>query len=391
MRRTSLPACLLLAAVVAALLLLPRGAGAADPPPFVPAKPTVIPAQLPSSVGKTKLGFFGVQDWSTPTDKVFQRVGVGGVGTYRLLIPWWSVEKTKGVYDWHDIDLAFGRAAQAGIPVLPFIAGSPHFYTGDYHRPPTRKAGARKAWNKFLIAAAHRYGPNGEFWRSNPSITKPLPVHDWQIWNEPNVAAYWFEHPKPSEYVTLLRISRRALRSVDPKARIVLAGIPETTLNNSMGLRSFLKGVYKTKGAKAQFDVVALHPYAATYEGVIGGIERARQVMRANGDRRTAVWITEIGWASGGKLTKRSKPFITNRTGQAAKVRTLYREVLKRRKALNIRMVIWFSLRDRKPIKGEPNWWAINTGLFNRTGDPKGSWRAYSAISRTHQRNMPTP
>jgi len=44
-------------------------------------------------------------------------------------------------------------------------------------------------------------------------------------------------------------------------------------------------------------------------------------------------------------------------------------------------MVVWFSWRDRAPEPGEDNWWAINTGLFDRAGNPKPAWQAFARVS----------
>ena len=45
---------------------------------------------------------------------------------------------------------------------------------------------------------------------------------------------------------------------------------------------------------------MAVHPYAENARGVEGELSRIRCVMRRRGDGRTPVWISELGWATGG-------------------------------------------------------------------------------------------
>ena len=46
----------------------------------------------------------------------------------------------------------------------------------------------------------------------------------WQIWNEPNISAYW-RQPFAKGYVPLLRITRQAIKQADPRAKIVLGAL----------------------------------------------------------------------------------------------------------------------------------------------------------------------
>ena len=91
----------------------------------------------------------------------------------------------------------------------------------------------RTAWQTFLKAAVARYGPGGTYWSTGykqrfGSSATPLPITSWQIWNEPNLK---FSYPgttyqqKAQKYGQLVQISHTAIRSKDPKAQIVLAGI----------------------------------------------------------------------------------------------------------------------------------------------------------------------
>ncbi len=82
---------------------------------------------------------------------------------------------------------------------------------------------AATAWSNFLKAAVARYGPGGNFWTENP-LVPDQPIKAWQIWNEPNFK-YFVAKPNPTEYGKLVKLSSTAIKSVDPTAQVILAGL----------------------------------------------------------------------------------------------------------------------------------------------------------------------
>ena len=87
----------------------------------------------------------------------------------------------------------------------------------------------------------------------------------WQIWNEPNVVRWFAPAPSPQEYAELLGISHDAIKSQDPNAKIVLAGLFSEGVVKP---ESFLDNLYEISGARADFDVAALHPYGCDLDQV---------------------------------------------------------------------------------------------------------------------------
>ena len=61
------------------------------------------------------------------------------------------------------------------------------------------------------------------------------------------------------KYAQLLQISHDAIKARDPKAQIVLAGMPGFGDSKAW---NFLNNLYAVPGIKNYFDVAALHPYA---------------------------------------------------------------------------------------------------------------------------------
>src|SRR4051794_30275797 len=264
-------------------------------------------AVAPARAHAVSRTFFGVQAWSLPGSKDFKRIGHARIGSFRAQINWDGVEPTPGARNWGHVDALFTRAANANITVLPYLLGSPSFAASRPQYPPM-SASARARWIAFVRDFASRYGRNGSFWSSHPGLRK-RPPKGVQIWNEPNFRGYWNNHPNAGQYVSFVAQSHTAVRSRDAKMKVVLAGFPETRL----GIRGtrYLRQIYAIRGARSVFDAVAVHPYASSYRGVIGAIKRTRRTMRAHGDRRKQVWVTELGWATGGKISRGTRKFKT--------------------------------------------------------------------------------
>jgi len=201
-----------------------------------------------------------VQAWSTPSAGEFKKMGKARIGNYRFQLSWESVEPVRGQRLWGGPDSVVERAARARVALLPLLLGSPSFAAAKPQSPPTGSAAAKAGWSQFVRDAVARYGPNGVFWKQNPSVPK-RPIRNWQVWNEPSFPAYWFGQPSAAEYVDFLRLTRGALKSRDGGAKVVLAGIPESRFPGAIGMERYIRRVYQA-GGRSAFDVLALHPYA---------------------------------------------------------------------------------------------------------------------------------
>jgi hypothetical protein len=336
--------------------------------------PTIAQGAVPPA-------FFGVQAWSTPDQVDFHSMAAAKVGTYRAIFDWSAVEPVPGARDWGSFDVVVARAASAGMDVLPVMIGSPPFAAPRPQYPPLRSAQGRTSFAAFLRDAAGRYGPSGSFWSANPGLPY-RPIRSWQIWNEPNLPAYWFGRPKVRAYVQLLALARQALRGSDPRARIVLAGIPESRYPGALGMEQFYRQLYSVRGARSDFDVAAIHPYAGDERGLLDALRRVHVVMARHGDGRAPLWVTEMGWATGGNVTANTRRFKTSPAGQAKRLSRAFHALLQARGRYHVGMVVWFSWRDRPRAPGERDWWAIHTGLLDILGKPKPAWLAYQRLAR---------
>jgi hypothetical protein len=357
------------AALVAVLGLLTVASGCSAAP-----KP-----QLPP-------GFFGVAPQTLLTDKDVRYMRAGGIESLRMPIAWSVVQPTrKGGYDWSSIDPTVEVAARGGLEILPFLAGTPS-WLGKLTKLPVRNARQRAAWTAFVKAAVERYGPGGEFWSEHrteginyePAITTPKPMRTWQIWNEANF--FYFAYPvSVRNYAQLLKITSRAIKSVQPGAKILLSGLfarPNARGKKGMSAAAFLEGLYRVPGIKSSFDAVALHPYAIDTRELEEMVEEFHEVSRENRDR-PGLYVTEMGWGSQNNFEEVA--FEQGIRGQVRELRGAYGYLIENQRRLNLKQVHWFSWKDAALLCN----FCDSVGFF-REGErfkPKPAWHAFVKIT----------
>ena len=199
-----------------------------------------------------------------------------------------------------------------------------------------------------------------------------MPIHSWQIWNEPSLPAYWPTGPDPAAYTRLLSVVGSAIKRKDPTAEIVSAGIPQSRLG--MPFAEFLNGMYAA-GARGAFDTLAIHPYAKDDAGVAAAVRSAREIMDANGDRSAPIWVTEVGWASAGPASQ----FTVGARGQAQRIRSTLTSLVDIRSQEHLRGVVYFGWRDGAPYAPLfKDFWGLHTGLLTIHGTAKPALGAFA-------------
>ena len=355
---------------------LPRGAAAFAPRALACLLGLLAALLLaaPSAHARMPASFFGMQTWAfNPSASEFDAMGAARVGIYRINFLWAGVEPTPGQRIWVEYDQIAAKAAHAGVRMLPVLCSSPPWAAKVVQYPPSRATTG--AWLAFVHDAIARYGRGGSFWRAHPDVPY-RPVTSWQVWNEPNFPAYWFKHPNARQYARFLKTTARTIRSTDRRARVVLAGLPQSS--HGVPIARFLSAIYRVRGARNAFDVVAIHPYARGPRGVAALVARTRRIMRRFHDRRTPLWITEMGWST---HSPKRLAYATTARGQASRLRRTFRLLIRRRHRYHLGLIAWFSLRDRDLFAGEKDWWAPFTGLFSAAGTPKPAWRAFVRVT----------
>jgi hypothetical protein len=376
-----------LAAALAVAALAPASGAAAEP---VPARFFGVVAE-PDRLHDRELGPAG-----TNLEGELDAMRGAGVGSMRMSFFWariqpyrtWEDIPPGGRRDFTDVggrpyafaetDRLVAGAAARGIEVLPVLLWSPAWaakYRNEFASPPKDP----RAFAEFAAVLAARYGPDGSFWRENPGLAR-VPIRDWQVWNEPTMIGFWLDQPFAKAYVALLRATRPALRRVDPRARVVLAGL----VYDSPGA---LRSIYRA-GGRRYFDVVGLHPFTLHVRDVVALIERARAVMRANGDARKPALVTELSWPSARGKVARRYGYEVDEAGQAQRVAAALPYLAARRRALRIERVYWYTWLTREV---DPRYPFDYAGLRRLEPDRVVEKPAFAAFRRTALRLQGSP
>ena len=130
-----------------------------------------------------------------------------GIRKIRLQAGWAKTEKVKGEYDFTWLDAIIDDAVSRGLePWLETSYGNPVYEGGGAHMLfadwPTSDE-ALQAWDRWVEAMAVRY--KGK-------------VHEWEIWNEPDLNQSFRKDPRP--FVELTIRTAEIIRRVDPEAKI---------------------------------------------------------------------------------------------------------------------------------------------------------------------------
>jgi polysaccharide biosynthesis protein PslG len=180
------------------------------------------------------------------------------------------------------VDQRIAEIKSRGMQILLVLYWAPEWATGT-----AAKNGVPKNPADYAAAAsyaAHRWGDS---------------VDAWEVWNEPDSAAFW-AHPSVTDYAALLKASYPAFKNADPSATVV-AGAP-TYVNTK-----WYAQLYRA-GAQPYFDVVGVHPYMSPGDLPPGLPDDATMnhlrhldtlvaLMARHGDAKKPIWATELGWS----------------------------------------------------------------------------------------------
>jgi hypothetical protein len=165
-----------------------------------------------------------------------------------------------------------------------------------------------------------------------------MPIHAWQIWNEPHLQYQWTIDGREDwavRYSALVRASYTALHQADRHAKLVLAGLA----NNSPALLGHL---YRY-GIRGYFDVAALHPYTSKAKGVLVLTRRARGIMNRNGGQHAEIWITELGLPASKGRADSQNSLQTDDQGMARFLDGAYKGLAQEQRRLGVTRAYWYT------------------------------------------------
>ena len=205
---------------------------------------------------------------------------------------WWRPDQIVAAIERHDLNLVVrvDRQPLWSVASLSDEARTPHQPPEDY-----------QDFGNFCHKLAERYQGR---------------IIAYQVWNEPNLSREWGEvSPNPAEYTELLQVCYEGVKTADPQAIVISAGLAPTGTEPPIAMPDidFLQGMYDA-GAAAYFDVLGVNapgykapPELPPEEGlklewggnrfnVFRHVEDIREIMVQNGDGEKQIAILEMGW-----------------------------------------------------------------------------------------------
>jgi hypothetical protein len=244
-------------------------------------------------------------------DRDLQLVKQAGFRWVKQEFAWREIEGAgRGIFDWANPDRVMDQIDAYGLKVIARVGVQPEWASGGY--PEIGPPEDYQDFANFLTALATRYKGR---------------IDAYQIWNEPNLAREWGNRPpNPAEYAELLKLAYQSIKSVDPGAYIISAGLAPTTRWDDVAVPDtfFIQAMYDA-GAAPYFDLLGAHGagYKAAPETdpaeVAGNpdlnnhdpspselkriycfrhVEDLRDVMVANGDADKRIALLEFGWTT---------------------------------------------------------------------------------------------
>jgi hypothetical protein len=215
-----------------------------------------------------------------------------------------------------------------------------------------------------------RYGRHGTLWAERPTVPR-LPIHSWQVWNEPNLWPWWPPIADAAAYVRLLADVGRGIKRCDQAAEVVAAGLPNSHAWLGPQVAEYLDAMYRA-GARGTFDSLAIHPYGSETWRVVDQLREARAVASRYGDP-APIWVTELGWGTGGPPTS----ITVSEARQADLLRATLAELHARREEIGIRGFVYYQWIDLWAGGSNADSLWHHIGLLRADGTAKPALAAY--------------
>jgi hypothetical protein len=266
---------------------------------------------------------------------------------------------------------AFARHDLRWFPTLAYSALWAATDRSNYHSPPR----SMDDYAAYARAFAQRYGRGGSFWAEH-HYTHPMPVIAYEIWNEPNNAAFWRPAPNAGLYAEMYVKARAAIHAVDPRATVVVGGLVAET--------SFVRSMYAARpDLRHTVDAMGWHSYAPTATGAIGGVRSLRQTLDQLGEADVPIYLTELGWPTHGTGT--AKPLVMREPARGAALEREMEVLAHSDCGVEAVMPYTWMAPERHPNRAG-DWY----GLRHRDGSSSPSSEALARVATRWQTDPPS-
>lgn len=189
------------------------------------------------------------------------RIKKAGFSFIRYDMRWEEIEKQRGAYAWDDLDRFIAAMRKAGLKSVIILHGSNELYSEKISMKPEDNYGwswavaapvnddAVSAFVAFAVAAVRHFG--------NDDVI-------WEIWNEPDLPAFWPPKPDPAAFAKLAEQTCLAMRAADAHVKIIGPAVARLPDRFDILHNNFFKTFIQTP-AKNCFDAISIHPYRRSY------------------------------------------------------------------------------------------------------------------------------
>lgn len=376
----------------------PTGAPTKKIQPGVTTAPTNIPVP-PAKPIKMNSPEYGAQAflWWRPetADRDLGMMRDAGLTWVKQQFAWRDIEGAgKGKFAWDNADQAVSYANRFKIDMLARVDNAPDWAAPGCNVESKKQMGPAKNtqdWLDFLTAFVTRYKGR---------------IRMYEIWNEPNLSREWCGRPpNPTEYAALLKASYAKIKSIDPNAIVISAGMTPTSASTDYAMPdvTFITKMYDAMGnnSAAYFDALGVHapgykappemspddvikdPVLSNKEPVTGRVyafrhvEDLRKIMVARGDTAKQVVITEFGWTRD-TLHKEYSWFAVEEQTQAKYVVGAYTWAKQNWSPWIGAMFVIYMANPDWTEQNEEYWWSIT----KPDGIPVGAYVRLKALAK---------
>lgn len=296
--------------------------------------------------------------WFTPREYTQQMRHLKALGLEwtRVDVHWDRHELGKGNYRLKELDGLINELKKEKLKTLMYLVGSAEHATSAPANSDTPDQYPPK--NPLLYADMMAM-----------MVERYPYVNAWQVWNEPNLPAYWRPHEDAKAYGQLLQTTVQHIRQRKPGTQFVMGGM---AYYSQMPVKGGLMIEELGKLGVAQLKIsAAYHPYTHYPEGNERSkpdyLVHSKQLNSLIRSVDMPIWATEWGWSSY-KGPKEHQDIIGDQ-GQADFI--LRRLALMT--ALDYDKIFLFALSDldsRASVRDQ------HYGLLDLQGNPKPAYHA---------------
>jgi hypothetical protein len=366
----------------------------ASPKPSSASAPTPAPlvgGQVPSTDPAIHVFLWGN---ASTTARDLQLAKDGGFHWVKQRFEWRNIEgKDKGEFEWNEPDRIVDAISQSGLRVVARVDNQPKWASSSIQWPGSGPPDNLSDWTDFLTALATRYRGR---------------IQAYEVWNEPNLDREWGDkQPDPKAYATLLEASYTAIKTADPQALVVSAGMSPTTENDQHAIPDvqFIRDLYAA-GAQNSFDILGVHaagykaepcadpaivaqnpdltnndPSSAELKRVYAfrHVEDVRALMVQQGDANKQMAILEMGYTTDARPGSPYAWFAVDREQQARNLVGAFQCARQNWQPWMGFMTVIYIPDPAWTQQDEQYWWSIT----NPDGSPRPAYTALKNLFTT--------